>query len=175
MQETKTEEKYITVDMLTPRKLYTKEDIEKNMISINELIDILNINICELIAKNPDDIPNMIIQRFNFYPFIKIEDYEKNNYVLKEDMFVDNIISLKILNYKLVYNGKLVREKFENPPHIINGIVAFDSLLDGLQKNKYQLDTIQSFTQLKQQLLERKNYIDIIQDFTPKKKLILKK
>ena len=28
MQEKKTEEKYATVDMLTPRKLYTKEDID---------------------------------------------------------------------------------------------------------------------------------------------------
>ena len=101
MQEKKTEEKYVTVDMLNPRKLYTKEDIEKNMITIDELIDLLNINICELIIKNPDDIPNMIIQRFNFYPFIKIEEYEKNNYILKEDMIIDNIISIKSINYKL--------------------------------------------------------------------------
>ena len=174
MQEKKTEEKYATVDMLTPRKLYTKEDIEKNIITIDELIELLNINIYELIAKNPDDIPSMIVQRFNFYPFIKIDEYEKNNYILKEDMIIDNIISIKSLNYKLVYNGKLIGEKFENSSHIINGIIKFDSLLDALHKNKYQLDNISDFTQLKEQLLERKNYIDIIQDFTPKKRLLRK-
>ena len=154
MQEKKTEEKYATVDMLTPRKLYTKEDIEKNIITIDELVELLNINIYELIAKNPDDIPSMIIQRFNFYPFIKIDEYKKNNYILKEDMIIDNIISIKSLNYKLVYNGKLIGEKFENSSHIINGIIKFDSLLDALHKNKYQLD--------------------IIQDFTPKKRLVRK-
>ena len=174
MQEKKTEEKYATVDMWTPRKLYTKEDIEKNIITIDELVELLNINIYELIAKNPDDIPSMIIQRFNFYPFIKIDEYKKNNYILKEDMIIDNIISIKSLNYKLVYNGKLIGEKFENSSHIINGIIKFDSLLDALHKNKYQLDNISDFTQLKEQLLERKNYIDIIQDFTPKKRLVRK-